>query len=134
MNKIDSYGEIRDAILGNKILNARTTYTSEDGRMRYRLDYPVVVCNVPHDQEGWQIDTGPMLVPDPGLSGPPDPDFSSPLPITCLNLGYIVFNSVDWAEIALRRPTGVGTGGGATQHFSKIVRLNGVTNEIFCAC
>jgi len=123
IRKIETYEEIREAILSNKIMNGRTTYA--DGETTVRLDYPIKICNIPHQQQNWQIDTGPIVMPDPLLTGD--------LPVARLNAAFIVFNSWNWAEFALRRATPVGTGGGQTQHYSGILRLENVTNELFCA-
>ena len=123
MRKIESYADIRDAILGNKVINGRTTYRETAKGTTVVLDYPVDVCNIPHDHEGWQVDTGPIVMPDPDLSGS--------LPVARLNLDFIVYNSWTYAEAALRSNAPV-KGGGQTLHYSKLISMDNVVNELFC--
>ena len=82
--------------MGDKVLNARTEYLGEDGTTQVVLNYPVKICNIAHGRERWQVDTGAVLLPD--LSA------KAELPIGVLRMGYIVFNSWDWAEVILRKP------------------------------
>ena len=53
---IADYASFRDALLGNRAINGRTTYTDEDGKTVVTMDYPVKTGNVAHDQEVWQVD------------------------------------------------------------------------------
>ena len=84
------------------------------------LNYPVKVCNVAHGRERWQVDAAVLL---PDLSAKAD------LPIGVLRMGYIVFNSWDWAEVILRTPGPKATG---KSSFSDSRRLT-VKNQLFCA-
>jgi len=119
--ELQDYDEIRDAILRNRTLNARTEFRADGGRTRVVMDYPVKVCNVSHTEQRWQIDTGPVLLPDPRARGG--------LAVQRMRVGYIVFNSWDWAEVAIRalkqrrrtRPQ---------SHFLRSVRLE-CRNRIF---
>jgi hypothetical protein len=52
------------------------------------------VCNVSHATDKWQIDNGPVLIPDLAAGAPWLPN---------LRPGHIVFNATDWAEICRRR-------------------------------
>lgn len=91
---LTTYAEIRTAILGDKRLNGRTTYLGEDGKTEVVLNYPVKICNIAHGRERWQVDTGVLL---------PDLKVKAELPIGVMRMGYIVFNSWDWAEVILRK-------------------------------
>lgn len=91
---LTAYADIRDAILGGLRLNGRTTWTSADGSAAAILDYPIRVCNVSHASEQWQIDNGPVLIPDLASGTPWLPG---------LRPGHIVFNATDWADICRRR-------------------------------
>ena len=121
--ELTAYGEIREAILGNKALNARTEYLGEDGQTQVVMDYPVKVCNVAHDKERWQVDAGLVLIPDMGTS--------SVLLVGKMRIGYIVFNDWNWAEVVIRTPKGQ-AGGAPESHYSPGRRLR-VRNHIFCA-
>jgi hypothetical protein len=48
------------------------------------LEYPAKIVNVQHDRPNWQIDTGPILVPDFAAT--------AELLADRLELAYIVFN------------------------------------------
>ena len=117
---LTTYGEIREAILGDKVLNARTEYLGEDGKTRVILNYPVKTCNIALGRERWQVDS-PVLLPD--LAAQTD------LPVGVLRMGYIVCNSWDWAEVILRQPGSTATGKSA---FTESRRL-AVKNQLFCA-
>jgi hypothetical protein len=81
--------------------------------------------NVQHDRPNWQIDTGPILVPDFQAT--------SALFVGRLELAYILFNSWTRAEVLERRPTPVtsaGERGPQTTHYSAVHSL-AVRNELF---
>jgi hypothetical protein len=115
VRNLTSYTEIREAILGDKVLNARTEYLGEDGKTQVVLNYPVKICNIAHGRERWQVDTA-ILVPD--LSARTD------LPIGIFRMGYIVFNSWDWAEIILRQPNSTEDGKSAFTASRRITAKN----------
>jgi hypothetical protein len=116
------YTEIRQAILGNRPLLAQTQYRDEAAGLTVTLDYPVRVCNVAHGRERWQIDTGPIVLPD---AMPP-----SARPIECLRPGYIVYNCWDWAEVIVRAPRSASPYAAAS-HFSESRRLD-ARNSLYC--
>jgi hypothetical protein len=118
-----TYADIREAILGNRRLNGRTTYQTSGGKLKVEAAYPIKTCNIPHGREGWQIDTGPIVIPDP--SG------GNRMEIGSLQSAFILFNSWDWAELAVRRAVPAGPAGDRTTHFSEITRQEGVKNELF---
>lgn len=121
--KIETYEDIREAILGNRVLNGRTAFTDADGKTRVELDYPIRVCNIPHTRRGWQVDTGPILVPQ-GAPG-------AAISVARLAPAFIVYNAWDWVEVAILRLNTPPASAPASQ-FSDIRRLATV-NEIFCA-
>ena len=111
--RIETYAEIREAILGNRALNGRTSYLDADGRTRIVMDYPIVVCNIPHDREMWQVDTGRVLAVKHAASGG--------LTVARLAPAYLVFNSWEWADLAILDAEPVG--GGRSAAYSDIRRL-----------
>jgi hypothetical protein len=126
-----SHADLRAALDAGWPVLGRTTYLAEDGQTTVALEYPVKVLNVAVDRPLWQVDTGPVLVPDLSPSGPGDP---GPL-AGRFNLAFLVYNTWDRAEIALRRPTVLVAGEGvqvATEHYSE-VRALPARNELFCA-
>jgi hypothetical protein len=120
VRKIESYEDIREAILGNRVLIGRTTFADADGA-RVELDYPIRVCNIPHTRRGWQVDTGPVLFPQ----GAPGGSL-----VARLAPAYVVYNAWDWAEFAILRLNTPGAPAAPAAQFTDIRRL-AVVNEIF---
>ena len=122
---LDTYAEVQAAMLAQQPITCRTSYTAEDNGAQVVLEYPAKIVNVQHDRPNWQIDTGPILVPDFRAS--------SALFVGRLELAYILFNSWSRAEVLERRPTPVtpaGEQGPQTTHYSAVHSL-AVRNELF---
>ena len=123
---LTTYDEVRTALLAQQPITCRTSYSSAEGDgARVVLEYPAKIVNVQHDRPNWQIDTGPILVPD----------FTAAASLFAdrLELAYIVFNSWSRAEVLERRPTPVtsaGDQGPQTTHYSTVRQL-AVLNEMF---
>jgi hypothetical protein len=92
---IRTYAEFRAALLDDQLINARTTFTDTDG-VTVTLDYPARTVNVAHDKEAWQVDAGPILMPAA-------PTAAAALPVSCLDVAYLVYNRFDYGEATLRR-------------------------------
>lgn len=123
VRELRAHGEIRESILGYRIITARTTIASSDGRSKAILDYPVKCCNVLHSDERWQVDAGPVLLPDVRQN--------PPWSIAAMRSGYIVFNQWNWAEAALRRAN-PGEDANPGSVFSRTLRLD-VENHLYTA-
>jgi len=123
--RLREYGEIREAILQNRPLIGRTTYESAGGKSKVQLGYPIKTCNIAHGIEAWQIDTGPILFPAFPIADRID--------LACLRPAFIVFNTWNWAELAVQTAVALDSSQARTTHFSEIVRLEGVANELFSA-
>lgn len=124
---ITTYAAFSDALLRDQPINGRTTYLAGDGQTTVTLEYPAKTVNVAHGREAWQVDAGPVLIPD--LNDP------HPLLAGRFRLAYLVFNRWDYAEITTRQPVEVArtaSGAVATTHFAG-VRALAVRNELFCA-
>lgn len=78
-------------------LVARTELRDPERKERYVLEYPIKTMNYRPETESFQVDTGPLLVPD----------FTSKAksPIDRLEMAHIAYNKFDRAEFILRRPT-----------------------------
>jgi hypothetical protein len=126
-----SHADLRAALDRGWPVVGRTTYLGGDGVTTVALEYPVKVLNVALDRPLWQVDTGPVIVPNfQRLRGGGDELLAG-----WFDLAFLVFNTWDRAEIALRRPTALAHTEGepvATEHFSE-VRVLEVRNELFCA-
>lgn len=136
---ITTYEGFRDALLGNRPVNGRTTYLAADGATTVVLEYPAKTMNVAHGRALWQVDAGPALVPD--LAGPVA---SGDVLAGRFDVAFLVFNRWDYVEMVAREVVaageagaGAGAGPGAagalmTTHYGRRRGL-AVRNELFCA-
>lgn len=95
--------QIYDATLANVPLVAQTELRDEARGVRATLHYPMKTINVLPAGPRFQVDTGPLLLPD----------FASTAAraIERFDLAHVVYHRFDQAEFVLRRPTTVGTDG-----------------------
>jgi hypothetical protein len=78
------------------------------------LEYPIKTMNVARLPDRFQVDTGPLIVPDFGAQ--------VAHPIERFEVAHVVYNRLDKAEFILRRPTPIGAGGGppSTTDYSEV--------------
>jgi hypothetical protein len=78
-------------------LVARTEIDDPVRRQRLVLEYPIKTMNFHPPRQLFQVDTGPLLVPD----------FESEAehPMERLDVAHVVYNTLDRAEFIARRPT-----------------------------
>lgn len=120
--RVTTYAEIRAAILGNRPLNGRTIYPLPKRGWTVTLDYPIAVCNIAHAQEAWQVDTGPVLLPDP--------EQRSVRAIETLTTGYLLYNREDYLEAALQRPIELAPGV-HTRHYAGVWTCAAARHELY---
>ncbi len=96
--EMTTYQDVHDAMVGNKPILGRTRYlASRDGKeIEVVAEYPVTVMNARHEHDTWQVDTGPMLLPDFSLE--------HELEVGLFRQAYVVYNRWDYAEYAMRLP------------------------------
>lgn len=87
---------IVQATLDNRALNARTELYDAARSRRALLEYPVKTMNVMRDPMRFQVDTGPLILPDFTAS--------APHPIESFEMAHVVYNGMDKAEFILRKP------------------------------
>lgn len=109
------------AVLGNRPLIARSEFTMANGE-KVTLEYPVKVINVSEREEFYQVDTGPVLVPDATA-------FDGKLEISAMRLAFIAHNTLECTELLLNVPTTLSSGI-SVNHYSKVLKLK-ATNQIF---
>jgi hypothetical protein len=87
---------ILKATLDNRSLNARTEVVHDETGRRALLEYPVKTMNVMQEPPRFQVDTGPLILPD----------FNATTDhlIQTLEMAHVVYNRVDKAEFILRKP------------------------------
>jgi hypothetical protein len=90
------------ATYDNVPLVGRTELVDEHSGNKAILEYPVKVMNVTRRMPRFQVDTGPVVVPD----------FASSAARVAgrFDVAYIAFNRFDTAEFILRRPTPISSG------------------------
>lgn len=118
---LDDTAAVIDATFAGRPLVSRTEYTSPDGA-EIMIEYPIKTINVNERDTMYQVDTGPLLYPQPVPAGE--------LQIAGLRLAYIAHNAPDWAELIINVPTPV-SDDISVHHYSKAQRLDGVRNTMF---
>ena len=98
--ELDGQQAVVDATLENRPLVSITELVDEALGVRAVLEYPVKTMNVLRSPVRFQIDTGPIIVPD----------FASTadLAVARFDLAHVVYNLFDRGELILRKPVGVG--------------------------
>lgn len=89
--------EIVNATADNIPLVGRTEIDDPAGKHRYVLQYPIKTMNFQPKTNSFQVDTGPILVPDFKIEGD--------RVIDRLEMAHIAYNRLDRAEFILCRPT-----------------------------
>jgi len=106
--------EIVDATLENQPLVSQTEYVLEDGTQVW-LEYPLKLINASQRETFYQVDTGPILVPD--ISS-----YDGRNPISLLRKAFMAHNSLDCTELIVNVPTPIGSGL-SVNHYSQVVKL-----------
>ncbi|MBM3738378.1 MAG: hypothetical protein FJW39_21560 [Acidobacteria bacterium] len=90
---------INRAIAENVPLVGRTVLEDPVRGERYSLEYPIRTMNFRPENGSFQVDTGPLLVPDRGSK--------AGKVIDRLEMAHIAYKTLDQAEFIVRRPTPV---------------------------
>ncbi len=106
--------EIVAAVLGNRPLVSQTEFSTPEGS-RVFLEYPVKVINVSERDMFYQVDTGPVLVPDADA-------FDGTHGISALRLAFIAHNTLGCTEMLLNVPTPIGQGL-SVNHYSRVLKV-----------
>ncbi len=81
------------ATLAGKILIGRTEIWNADKTRRAVIEYPIKTMNAHKDPAYFQVDTGPILLPDFGSERPA---------IEAFDFAFIAWNVPDWAEFVIQ--------------------------------
>jgi len=116
-----------EATLNDLPLVAQTEIGDEQRQMRAIIEYPVKTMNIHPERKRFQVDTGPLLLPD----------FTSDAgeQIEWFSLAHVVYNTFDRAEFIIRQPTPVHKDGQevcSVMHYSGI-RVHKARNTILCS-
>jgi hypothetical protein len=116
---LGSVDAILDALFTDTPVVAQTEYDASDYRVL--LEYPVKVVNFSERERYYQVDTGPILLPDF------EREYRSPL--EGCRLAYVAHNCPDWAEFIVCVPTPL-TDAIKVHHYSRSIRIDGVRNRM----
>lgn len=116
--------EVSEAMRANLPMMGCSSFVADDGKATFASEYPVTVMNARPSDHRWQIDTGPVLVPDMSLK----PE----LTVALFRQAYLVYNSWDWAELMMRQPTLAAKNGHHVMHYSSPRRV-AMKNQLFAA-
>ena len=99
--EMTSYKEVHDAMMGNKPILGRTRYITSNANKTIEVvaEYPVTVMNARHEHDIWQVDTGPILLPDFTIE--------HALEVAIFRQAYIVYNRWNYSEYAMRLPVNI---------------------------
>ena len=100
---MESNAQIVDETLANKSLEGRTEIKDDASGTRAVLEYPLKTMNVLRKPMRYQVDTGPIIVPDFGST--------AGIQLERVDIAHVVYNRPDKGEFILLRPKEVIAGG-----------------------
>lgn len=115
---LTTWAEIRDATAAATPIVAQTELTHAETGLRAVIEYPVKTMNISLDKQLYQVDTGPVGVPDLARRYEPAVD--------CLRLAFVAFNVPQFADFVIEQPTSVMVEGQACcqiHHYSSPISL-----------
>lgn len=118
---LETTEEIVNAVLNNRALVSQTEFSLPDGT-KVVIEYPVKVINASEREMFYQVDTGPVMVPDPSA-------FDGTHAISALRLAFMAHNTLGCTELLLNVPTAIGQGV-SVNHYSKVMKVNAVNRLI----
>jgi hypothetical protein len=109
--------EIAAAVAAGLPLIGQVEIRDETSGRSAVLEFPIKTMNMGTDGKRWQVDTGPVVLPD--LQAPPERWSET------LRLAFVAYNAPDWADFVIEAPTPVLAAGGAdvaqVYHYSEIM-------------
>ena len=119
--------EVVAATRQNLPLVAQTTIWDDSQRFSATIEYPIKTMNFHPERNRFQVDTGPVLLPDFSLE--------TEHWIDRFSLAHVVYNTFDRAEFIIRRPTPIlreGQRVATVLHYSE-KRIHAARHTILCA-
>ena len=125
-NLYNNAAVVRATIDSIEPMVCRTTLRDEKRGLRAVLEYPCNTMNVKESPMRFQVDTGPLIVPD----------FNSQAEhaVERFEVGYVVWNRYDEAQFVLRKPVAISAGAkpARTTDYSEVVVMPAY-NEVILA-
>ncbi len=100
---LETNGQIMDGTLANRSLVGRTEIRAAASGIRALMEYPLKTMNVLRKPMRYQVDTGPLIVPDFGST--------EAMQVERFDIAHVVYNRPDKGEFILRRPKEIIGGG-----------------------
>ena len=94
---LTDFAQIEAATAEGRPLVSRTELTDPQSGRSAVIEAPVKTINIHPEKKLYQIDTGPVALPDLARSYEP--------PIDCLRLAFVAFNRADFADFVVEQPT-----------------------------
>lgn len=116
VRQLDTYQQVRDATDSSALLVAQTQWRDESTGLSAIVEYPIKTMNITDDAAMYQVDTGPIALPD--LTARVDTHAER------LALAYIAFNKPTFADFVIEAETPLAAGG-RVMHYSKRVTVTG---------
>ncbi len=125
ITELTTWEEIRDATAAGIPIVTQTTIKNDETGLTAVIECPCKTMNISHPKKMYQVDTGPVLLPD--LSKP----FGEQ--IGWLDLAYIAFNKSHFADFIIETETPIieeGKEVATVYHYSGIVSMT-TENKVF---
>lgn len=97
--ELGSWDEIRDATAAGVPIVTRTEISDAETGLRAEIECPTKTMNISLERKLYQVDTGPIALPD--LTKRHEPEIES------LRLAFIAFNAPHFADFVVEQPTPV---------------------------
>jgi hypothetical protein len=97
VTELKTFEQIRDVTATDTPLAAQTELFNEETGLRCVIEYPVKTMNISLDRQLWQVDTGPIALPD--LTSRFEP------PVDSIRLAFAAFNAPDFCDFVIEQPT-----------------------------
>ena len=99
VTELDTFEKIRDATAAGLPIVTRTEISNHETGLRAVIECPTKTMNISLDKSMYQVDTGPIALPD--LTKRFEPQ------IDCMSLAFIAFNAPHFADFVIEQPTPV---------------------------
>jgi hypothetical protein len=99
ITELKTWEQIRDATAAAVPIVTQTEIANAKTGLRAVIECPTKTMNVSIDKKMYQVDTGPIALPD--LAKRYDPE------INCLRLAFVAFNAPTFADFVVEQPTPV---------------------------
>tara|TARA_B100000809_G_scaffold249454_1_gene280826 strand:- start:552 stop:1268 length:717 start_codon:yes stop_codon:yes gene_type:complete len=121
--ELETNAVIREATYSNEPIVAQTEIKDSTSGLRAIIESPVKTMNTNREQDMYQVDTGPVLLPDLKRHE---------RSVDGLRLAFVAFNVPHFADFVVEVPTTIGAAPTGTEvhHYSERINLS-ATNRLY---